>query len=192
MDYFGALIRSEGANALSTPERFSIYLGNISMALVGFAILAPEVSIETLLMIDPRGKDRHFNSDFAMRSDHITKLINIYTDRVKKGQVPLKSKNISLAASQWYPSTLTEILVEYRAWLALAGGDLYLELEKKGDIYLVKCKISVPIKYPENAKLGGQIIPGVRLYIDEAIFAALEDLEWLHPYNAYYHWTVEL
>ena len=66
MDYLGALIRSESPQALSTTDRVGIYLGNISMAIVGFAILAPEVAIETLLLMDPRGKDRTFNSSFAM------------------------------------------------------------------------------------------------------------------------------
>ena len=31
---------------------------------------------------------------------------------------------------------------------------------------------------------------GIRLYIDEAIFSALQDLGWLHPYVLHYHWVV--
>ena len=54
MDYLGTLIRSEGPQALSRTDRVGIYLGNISMAIVGFAIFAPEVAIETLLLMDPR------------------------------------------------------------------------------------------------------------------------------------------
>ena len=38
MDHLGTLIRSEGPQTLSTTDRVGIYLGNISMAIVGFAI----------------------------------------------------------------------------------------------------------------------------------------------------------
>ena len=82
MDYLGDVIRSEGPTALTTTERVSIYVGNISMALVGFAMLAPEVAVETLLLMEPSGKDRTYYSDFAMGSKHIRKLIDEYTNDI--------------------------------------------------------------------------------------------------------------
>ena len=104
MDRLGAIIRGQGAEALNQAERLSIYLGNISMGLVGFAVIAPEVSIETLLLIDPSGKDRNFNSDFAMKSPHVQKIINQYTEKVKAGKAPLTSKRIPLT---WGKGTQT-------------------------------------------------------------------------------------
>ena len=96
MDYLGNVIRSEGPTALTTPERVSIYFGNISMALVGFAMLAPEVAVETLLLMEPSGKDRTYYSDFAMGSKHVTKLIDDYTAEVEAGTAPMKSERIPL------------------------------------------------------------------------------------------------
>ena len=52
MDYLGDLIRNQGSQALSTWERVSIYSGNIAMAVGGFVILAPEVAVETLLLME--------------------------------------------------------------------------------------------------------------------------------------------
>ena len=78
MDYFGNLIRTEGSQALNTMERVSIYFSNISMAVGGFLILAPEVAVETLFLMDPRGKDKSFNSDFAMGSKHVREIISNY------------------------------------------------------------------------------------------------------------------
>ena len=75
MDHLGTLIRLEGPKALSTTNRVDIYPGNISMAIVGFAIFAPEVATETLFLMDLRGQDRTFNSSFAIRSSQVSEII---------------------------------------------------------------------------------------------------------------------
>ena len=188
MDYLGDLIIDHGAEVLTTSERLSIYLGNISMALVGFLIIAPEVSIETLLLMDPRAKDRNFNSNFAMKSPHITNIISRYTEKVKLGQVPLKSERIPL---RWGEGYNTYSMFDYRVALALAGGGLFLNYEKTEGSYKVHCKITIHVKYSEPYKLDLLNFHGIRLYIDEAIFSGLQDIGWFHPYFAHYHWTLD-
>ena len=189
MDRLGSIIRNQGAEALNQTERLSIYLGNISMGLVGFAMVAPEVSIETLLLMDPSGKDRNFNSEFAMRSPHVRKIINEYTGKVKAGTAPLTSKRIPLA---WGKGTQTYSMKDYRVALAVAGGGLFLNYKPEGEGYVIDCRITIDVRYSEGYQLEIFKYGKFRLYIDEAIFSALQDLNWFHPYLAHYHWKLNI
>ena len=188
MDYFGNLIRTEGSQALNTMERVSIYFGNISMAVGGFLILAPEVAVETLFLMDPRGKDKSFNSDFAMGSKHVREIISNYSQKVEAGSAPLQSKRIPL---RWGPGYNTYSMFDYRVALAVAGGGLFLNYEKTENGYTIKCRITISVNYSEDYKLGIFNGYGTRLYIDEAIFSALQELRWFHPYYAHYYWTLD-
>jgi len=189
MDRLGAKIKDQGAEALNQTERLRIYLGNISMGLVGFAMIAPEVSIETLLLMDPSGKDRNFNSDFAMKSPHVRKIINQYTEKVKAGSAPATSKRIPLA---WGKGTHTYSMIDYRVALAVAGGGLFLTYKPEGDGYVIDCRITIDVRYSEGYKLDIFEYGQFRLYIDEAIFSALQDLNWFHPYLAHYRWRIKV
>ena len=189
MDRLGVIIRGQGAEALNQTERLRIYLGNISMGLVGFAMIAPEVSIETLLLMDPSGKDRNFNSDFAMKSPHVRKIINQYTEKVKAGSAPATSKRIPLA---WGKGTHTYSMIDYRVALAVAGGGLFLTYKPEGDGYVIDCRITIDVRYSEGYKLDIFEYGQFRLYIDEAIFSALQDLNWFHPYLAHYRWRIKV
>ena len=133
MDHLGTLIRSEGPQSLSTTDRVGIYLGNISMAIVGFAIFAPEVAIETLLLMDPRGQDRTFNSSFAMRSSHISNIIETYTLGVRSGTLPKRSNRIPLKWDE--DNRKAYSMDDYRVALAVAGGGLFLNYKKVGKDY---------------------------------------------------------
>ena len=188
MDYLGALIRSESPQALSTTDRVGIYLGNISMAIVGFAIFAPEVAIETLLLMDPRGQDRTFNSSFAMRSSHISEIIDTYTLGVRSGTLPKQSKRIPLKWDE--DNRKAYSMDDYRVGLAVAGGGLFLNYKKVGKDYEVECRITIDVKYSNSYKLEVFNAHGVRLYIDEAIFTALQELDWFHPYYSHYLWKL--
>ena len=101
MDYLGNLIRTEGSQALNTMERVSIYFSNITMAVGGFLILAPEVAVETLFLMDPRGKDKSFNSDFAMGSKHVREIISNYSQKVEAGSAPLQSEAYTTSLGSW-------------------------------------------------------------------------------------------
>ena len=188
MDYLGQVIRSEGPTALTTSERVSIYVGNISMALVGFAMLAPEVAVETLLLMEPSGKDRTYHSDFAMSSKHIRKLIDDYTAEVEAGTAPLKSKRIPL---RW-PGYTSYSMSDYRVALAVAGGGLFLDYKKTSFGYTVDCKITIDVKYSNDYSLTVFDFDFMRLYIDEAIFTALQDVGWYYPFYAHYVWQLEV
>ena len=187
MDRLGVIIRGQGAKALNQADRLSIYLGNISMGLVGFAMIAPEVSLETLLLMDPSGKDRNFNSDFAMKSPHVRKIIDQYTEKVKSGTAPLTSKRIPLA---WGKGTQTYSMKDYRVALAVAGGGLFLKYKPEGEGYVIDCRITIDVRYSEGYKLYIFEYGQFRLYIDEAIFSALQDLNWFHPYLTHYRWKL--
>ena len=190
MDHLGTLIRSEGPQALSTTDRVGIYLGNISMAIVGFSIFAPEVAIETLLLMDPRGQDRTFNSSFAMRSSHISNIIETYTLGVRSGTLPKRSNRIPLKWDE--DNRKAYSMDDYRVALAVAGGGLFLNYKNVGQDYEVECRITIDVKYSNNYKLRVFNTHGVRLYIDEAIFTALQDLNWFHPYYSHYHWKLSV
>lgn len=189
MDYLGSIIRDQGAEALTYPQRISIYLGNISMGIVGYTIIAPEVANETLLLMHPSGKDRTFHSDFAMGSVHVSNIIKNYTDKVISGNAPLRSERIPLRWGEGYNSYS---MFDYRVALAVAGGGLFLEYEKKEIGYKIKCRITIDVKYSEGYRLNVFNYKNVRLYIDEAIFSALQELGWFHPYYAHYHWTLDV
>ena len=188
MDYLGNLIRTEGSQALNTMERVSIYFSNITMAVGGFLILAPEVAVETLFLMDPRGKDKSFNSDFAMGSKHVREIISNYSQKVEAGSAPLQSERIPL---RWGPGYNTYSMFDYRVALAVAGGGLFLNYEKTENGYTIKCRITISVNYSEDYKLGIFNGYGTRLYIDEAIFSALQELRWFHPYYAHYYWTLD-
>jgi hypothetical protein len=188
MDYLGNLIRTEGSQALNTIERVSIYFSNITMAVGGFLILAPEVAVETLFLMDPRGKDKSFNSDFAMGSKHVREIISNYSQKVEAGSAPLQSERIPL---RWGPGYNTYSMFDYRVALAVAGGGLFLNYEKTENGYIVKCRITISVNYSEDYKLEIFNGYGTRLYIDEAIFSALQELRWFHPYYAHYYWTLD-
>ena len=190
MEYLGALIRSESPQALSTKDRVGIYFGNISMAIVGFAIFAPEVAIETLLLMDPRGQDRTFNSSFAMRSSQISEIIETYTFGVRSGTLPQQSKRIPLKWDE--DNRKAYSMDDYRVALAVAGGGLFLNYKKVGKDYEVECRITIDVKYSNSYKLEVFNAHGVRLYIDEAIFTALQELDWFHPYYSHYLWKLTL
>ena len=189
MDYLGSIIRDQGAEALTYPQRVSIYLGNISMGLVGYTIIAPEVANETLLLMHPSGKDRTFHSDFAMGSVHVSNIIKNYTDKVISGNAPLRSERIPLRWGEGYNSYS---MFDYRVALAVAGGGLFLEYEKKEIGYKIKCRITIDVKYSEDYRLNVFNYKNMRLYIDEAIFSALQELGWFHPYYAHYHWNLDV
>ena len=189
MDYLGSVIREQGPQSLSTSEKVSIYLGNISMALVGFAILAPEVAIETLLLMEPSGKDRTYHSDFAMGSKHVSKLIEDYTEKVKAGTAPLTSERIPL---RWGEGYNTYSMFDYRVALAVAGGGLFLKYTKIENGFKINCKITIDVKYSERFQLNLFNYGFVRLYIDEAIFSALQDIGWYHPFYAHYLWELQI
>lgn len=188
MDRLGSKIRGKGAEALNQTERMSIYFGNISMGLVGLALIAPEVSIETLLLMEPSGKDRNFNSNFAMKSPHVQEIINQYTEKVKAGNAPLASKKFPLA---WGKGTQTHSMKDYRVALAVAGGDLFLNYKPNGEGYVIDCRITIDVRYSEGYRLDVFEYGEFRLHIDEAIFSALQDLNWLHPYRAHYRWQIQ-
>ena len=188
MDYLGNLIRTEGSQALNTMERVSIYFSNITMAVGGFLILAPEVAVETLFLMDPRGKEKSFNSDFAMGSKHVREIISNYSQKVETGSAPLQSERIPL---RWGPGYNTYSMFDYRVALAVAGGGLFLNYKKTENGYIVKCRITIDVNYSEDYKLEIFNGYGTRLYIDEAIFSALQELRWFHPYYAHYYWTLD-
>ena len=157
IDHLGKLIRSEGAEALSYPDRVAIYLYNIPMALGGLLIGCPEVAFETLALMLPmdRSKTYVLRNDFAMSSPNIKKMVEDY--HPKMGRVPIGGVRYD----------------DLRVTLALGGGGLTCDARE--------CAIKVDIAYSENAPK--------TFWIDEAIFSALQDLGWFHPYWLEYRWA---
>ena len=188
MDHYGVVIRTQGPESLSISEKLSIYLGNITMGLAGFAIGAPEVSIETLLLIRPNpGKAYSVNHDFAMGSPYIHRLVQDFAVKVARGESSPHLKRVPLT---WDPM-MSYSLHDYRVPLAIRGGGLRAVAHKNDDGYLIDCKATIDVRYSEKYKLDIFNAYGTRLYIDEAIFSALQDLGWLNPYVLHYRWTVK-
>ena len=81
-------------------------------------------------------------------------------------------------------------MLDYRVALAVAGGGLFLNYKPADEGYDIDCRITIDVKYSENYQL--EIINSdyVRLYIDEAIFSAMQDIGWFHPYYAHYYWSM--
>ncbi|HIA81822.1 MAG TPA: hypothetical protein EYO02_06915 [Rhodospirillales bacterium] len=187
MDTYGALIRGSGPDALTTSDRLSIYFGNIAMGLGGFVIGAPEVAVETLLLIRPNpGEDYLINHSFAMGSPYIRNLVHAFATKVAKGETAMRLKRVPLRWSHVMPN----VLFDYRVFLAVAGGGLRAEAHKEIDGYRIDCTVTIDVRYSAKYKLNILNSHGIRLYIDEAIFSALQDLGWLHPYVLHYHWVV--
>jgi len=176
MDTYGALIRGSGPDALTTSDRLSIYFGNIAMGLGGFVIGAPEVAVETLLLIRPNpGEDYLINHSFAMGSPYIRNLVHAFATKVAKGETAMRLKRVPLRWSHVMPN----VLFDYRVFLAVAGGGLRAEAHKEIDGYRIDCTVTIDVRYSAKYKLNILNSHGIRLYIDEAIFSALQDLGWL-------------
>jgi hypothetical protein len=188
MDTYGTLIRSQGPEALSTSQRVSIYLGNIAMAVGGIAIVAPEVAFETVFLIKPNHKKSYSieGYDFAMKSPYIRGLVQDYATNVASGDAPMRLDRTPL---RW-TANMPYGFKDYRVALAVAGGGLRAVAQKTDDGYRIDCNITIDVRYSEGYKLKIIDAYGVRFIIDEAIFSALQDLGWLHPYILRYHWTV--
>lgn len=160
IDYLGKLVRAEGAQALSYPDRVAIYLYNIPMALGGLLMWCPEIALETLALMLPMDRDKTYvvHSDFALASPRIKRIVDHYQPEM--GRVPIGGVRYDSHG-------------ELRATLALGGGGLRCTK--------TQCAIKVDIAYSENAPK--------TFWIDEAIFSALQDLGWLHPYWLEYRWA---
>ena len=148
------------------------------------------MAIETLLLMDPRGQDLTFNSSFAMRSSHVSEIIESYTLGVRSGALPKQSERIPLKWDE--DNRKAYSMDDYRVAIAVAGGGLFLDYKKVGNEYEVECRITIDVKYSNNYKLSVFNAYGVRLYVDEAIFTALQDLNWFHPYYSHYLWKLSV
>ena len=111
-----------------------------------------------------------------------------YTAKVEAGTAPLKSERIPL---RW-PGYTSYSMSDYRVALAVAGGGLFLEYKKTSSGYIVDCKITIDVKYSNDYSLTVFDFDFMRLYIDEAIFTALQDIGWYHPFYAHYKWQLEV
>ena len=121
--------------------------------------------------------------------ENISNIIENYTSKVRSGTAPMRSERIPL---RWGEGYNTYSMFDYRVSLAVAGGGLFLDYEKTEKGYKIKCKITIDVKYSEDYRLDVFSYKGMRLYIDEAIFTALQELGWFHPFYAHYHWTLEV
>jgi hypothetical protein len=181
-------IRTEGPEALTNPERLSIYLGNVVMGVAGFAMGAPEVAMETLFLMHPNpAKSYSFNYGFAMKSPYIRKLVQDFASGVASGRTGMRLHRVPL---RWTPR-MPYVLYDYRVSLALAGGGLRAVAHKNGAGFRIDNSITIDIRYSEGYRLDIFNAYGVRFYIDEAIFSAMQDLGWFNPYVVRYHWSVQ-
>lgn len=186
MDVLGKTIRTEGPEALSTPDRVSIYLGNIYMGMVGFMILAPEVALETLFLMYPhqQGSSYEINHGFAMGSPLIRGYVEQYAkDVINNGPHRLKRIPIRWDINQPY-----SLAKDYRVALAVAGGGLTGTAEKVEEGYALNMTVTINVAYSNNYTLPIINTKWVRFYIDEAIFGALQELGWFHTYVLRYQW----
>lgn len=190
MDRLGTTIRRDGAEALTTTDRVAIFTGNIAMAIGGLAIWAPEVALETLFLMYPHEKQAYrVEHDFAMGSRLVRELIEGHVAEVAAGRAPMKSERIPV---NWLQKTGRAYgVTDYRVALAVAGGGMWLDVLKTERGYAVGCRLTIDVAYSENYRLDIFNVNGVRLYIDEAIFSALQDLGWFHTYLVHFEWSVE-
>jgi len=188
MDHLGSVIRTEGPESLTNPERLSIYLGNVVMGVAGFAMGAPEVALETLFLMHPNpAKSYSFDYGFAMKSPYIRKLVQDFAADVASGKTGKKLARVPL---RWTPR-MPYVLYDYRVSLALAGGGLRAVAHKNGEGFRIDNTITIDIRYSEGYRLDIFNAYGVRFYIDEAIFSAMQDLGWFNPYVVRYQWSVQ-
>jgi hypothetical protein len=127
IDYLGKLIRAEGAEALSYPDRVAIYLYNIPMAVGGLLIGCPEVALETLALMLPMDRNKTYvvDSDFALSSPRIKRIVDNYQPAM--GRVPIGKVRYD----------------DLRVTLAVGGGGLTCSK--------TECRIKVHVAYSENA-----------------------------------------
>ena len=90
---------------------------------------------------------------------------------------------------RWTPR-MPYVLYDYRVSLALAGGGLTAVAHKTDDGFRIDNTITIDIRYSEGYRLDIFNAYGVRFYIDEAIFSAMQDLGWFNPYVVRYRWSV--
>ena len=186
MDILGKTIRTEGPEALSTPDRLSIYLGNIYMGIAGFLMLAPEVALETLFLMYPHQDNSSYeiNYGFAMGSS----LIREHVEQYAKDVVETGSHRLKRIPLRWDIKQPYSLAKDYRVALAVAGGGLTGTAEKVEEGYALNMTVTINVAYSNNYTLPIINTKWVRFYIDEAIFGALQDVGWFHTYVLRYRW----
>lgn len=147
---------------LSYKEKTSIYGLNILIGIIALPIY-PEVAIETLLLLFPTqtGK-RVFNNDFFMQSKAIQKALN---NRQKKVSWPLSNYQLGHKESRF----------------ALALNPCTLQIKETANKTQIMAQVQV--KYPPNLKVNLLSQP-IKISVQEGLFAYLQNIGWLHPYEA--------
>ena len=182
-------IELSGPESLTYLEKSSIYmLGLWSIVLA--APIYPEVSLEFLYMYWPKSqKQQTFESNFAMKSKKVRKLIFDLIQQAKtqpaKNTVIIKNKVI------WWKNYLVAH-DEKRVALALNRLTVNAVAKNTGELIVVDAEGMVDISYPKKARVSLLKVKGYSLDVEEGLFWALQEVQWLYPYTARWIWQLKV
>lgn len=171
MDALMAAVERDGAGALGVFDMIAVYGLNLLMGICGVGLGFPEVAAETLSLTVPHGRlEVTVPSRFPLCVPKIQRLI-VASDR---GRQATTARRIA-----WrYGERGTSV----RAALALNPATVRLERHDDG----VQVSATVPVDYPERARLVFGELGPFEVAVEEGLFHALETRGWLHPYRLTY------
>ncbi len=78
----------------------------------------------------------------------------------------------------------------YRVVLALNPLTLHADASRINGHWHIRVVGTVPVEYPQRARVSIPLPTGDCLEVDEALFWVLQETGWLHPYSAEWSWGV--
>ena len=170
---------------LTVANKVGIHNLNFLMGTIGYVAGFKEVGIETLYLSIPKEKNKvvTFNSNFAMESEKVRKLIAKH----KKSGKRYTKHRLSWTKKEHLSDSM-------RVALTLNPSNLIIKTRKDddGNVYY-DCKATIFVKYPNSAgtdvKIAGSNYVKVRM--EEGIFAGLQKTGDMVPYTASWEWSVK-
>lgn len=182
-------LQTQGVKSLTFREKAAIYQANLLMGVVGYGLGLREVATETLLLAVPGPSERHWKSDFAMNSALVTQPIQAFVNRLDtypNSVLVVKSSPIRIV----FPAS--HFTTAPRVSLALNVFTLHLKATRSQKGWKINCTGTVPIKYSYGVRTRLFYYRDKSFVVDESLFWALQELDWLHPYTARWSWDLEV
>ncbi len=186
IDGMWSVVNRHGGEGLPLRYKCAIWGGNIIMAIGGAVMGYPEAALETVFMIVDGPEKRTWVSDFALSSPKVLNPLSKFsTDLLMKPMnTQHRMKTVSLA---WH-----DYAADRRVAFALNGPATFsAEAKYDGVDWIIENRIRVPVRYPKRARVLILSVAGKPFYVEEGLFHALENIGWLHPYEAEWLWTIK-
>jgi hypothetical protein len=185
IDSLSEKLESQGPDSFTTGEKGSLYGLGLAMS-AGGLIFYPEVAREQFLLQWKGLPRREWRSDFAMRSEKIRLPLRDFEVQLRKldpsvGEFSMKAKRIAFVYGR-DPARVT---------LALNPCLLEANARRDGPDWKIEASATVPVHYPQRARVPLFSFAGRTLWMEEGLFWMLQQKGWFFPYEARWNWDLK-